>query len=80
MPPKRSKRIAEKSDQADQPPTTALTPEEISMALAQLLEGQHQTQQQIETLLAQQPSGEPEESWPGRARSDRGPPQSDRQT
>ena len=57
MPPKRSKRIAEKSGQADQQPAAALTPEEISAALAQLLEGQRQTQQQIEALLAQQPGG-----------------------
>ena len=34
MPPKRSKRIAQKSGQADQPPAAALTPEEIFVALA----------------------------------------------
>ena len=80
MPPKRSKRIAEKSDQANQQSAAALTPEEISTALAQLLEGQRSTQQQIEALLDQQPGGEPEVSRLGRVRSDRGPPRSDRQT
>ena len=52
MPPKRSKRIVQKADQADQSAIAALTPEEITVSLAQLLEGQHQTQQQIEALLA----------------------------
>ena len=80
MSPKISKRIAEKSGQADQQPAATLTLEEISAALAQLLEGQRQTQQQIEVLLAQQPGGEPEGLQPGRVRSDRGPPWSDRQT
>ena len=53
MPPKRSKRIAEKSGQTD-PPAGLMTPEEIAAALEQLIEGQRQAQQQIEALLAQQ--------------------------
>ena len=59
MPLKRSKRIAQKSGQADQQPAAALTPEEILVVLAQLFEGQRQTQQQIEALLAQQASVKP---------------------
>ena len=53
MPPKMSKRIAEKSGQVD-PPAGPMTPEEIAAALEQLMEGQWQAQQQIEALLAQQ--------------------------
>ena len=53
MPLKRSKRIAEKSSQAD-PPAGLMTPEDIAAALEQLMEGQRQAQQQIEALLAQQ--------------------------
>ena len=45
MPPKRSKRIAQKFGQADQQPVAALTPEEIFVAPTQLLEGQRQIQQ-----------------------------------
>ena len=52
MPPKRSKKIAEKSGQAD-PSAGLMTPEEIAAALEQLVEGQRQAQQQIEALLAQ---------------------------
>ena len=53
MPLKKIKRIAQTVGQADQPVAAALTPEEISVALAQLLESQRQTQQRIEVRLAQ---------------------------
>ena len=57
MPPKRRKRIAQKAGQADPPASASvavvLTPEPIAATLAQLVEGQGQTQQQIEALLAQ---------------------------
>ena len=80
MPPKRSKRITEKSGQAEPQPAAALTPEEITAALARLLEGQRETQQQIQALLAQQPDGESAGPRPGCARSDRAHPRSDRHT
>ena len=53
MPPKRSKRIAERSGQVG-PQAGLMTPKEIAAALEQLMEGQRQAQQQIEALLAQQ--------------------------
>ena len=80
MLPKRSKKIAQKSGQADQQPAAALTPEEISVALAQLLEGQRQTQQQIEELLAQQASVESAGPRPEGAQHEREPSRFDGRT
>ena len=62
MPPKRSKRIAQKAGQVDPLITTVLTPKQITTALAQLMEGQRQTQQQIEALLALQNNPQQAES------------------
>ena len=56
MPPK--KKAPQNGNQTDspagEPEAAVMTPEQITSALAQLLEGQRQTQQQIEALLAQQ--------------------------
>ena len=67
MPPRKSKRVAEKTaqqtnqqdPQAQSQATTVLAPEQIATTLAQLLEGQRQTQQQIDALLAQQNNPQP---------------------
>ena len=80
MSPKRSKRIAQKAGQANQPPAVALTLEEISVPIAQLLEGQRQTQQQIKALLAQKTSLQSIESQPKGIGRDRDPSRSHRRT
>ena len=57
MPPRKSKRIAQKKTQAGPTApgsTDILTPAQITTTLAQLLEGQRHIQQQIDALMAQQ--------------------------
>ena len=54
MPPKKSKKTGQADQSVPTPAVAVLTLEQITAALAQLLEGQHQTQQQVEALLAQQ--------------------------
>ena len=58
MPPRKSKKNAQQTVQtgpsAPAPAAVALTLEQIAAALVQLLEGQCQTQQQIEAVLVQQ--------------------------
>ena len=54
MPPKKSKKTGQADQSALTPAVAVLTPKQITTALTQLMESQHQTQWQIEALLAQQ--------------------------
>ena len=68
MPRCNSKKIVQQANHAKLPakapaPTT-LTSEQISTALARLLEGLCKTQEQVEALLAQQSNPQPAESQP----------------
>ena len=51
MPPRKSKKNVQQANHMDVAAPTVLTPEQISATLAQLLEGQRKTQQQVEALF-----------------------------